>query len=366
MSSIRRAASAWTSAPERRIVIQLDTPVPVVDLDRLDANLARWQAECDRLGLVNRPHVKTHKCVEIARRQLAAGAVGLTCQKLGEAEVMAGAGFIDLLVPYNLVGEAKLTRLTELLPQAAISVSVDDERLLPGLSEAAAAAGTELPVLVECDTGLGRAGVGSPYDAVALATAVARHESLRFEGFLTYPSLPGVVDFLAAAVDGARQAGLEVRSVSAGGTPSMWSCEHLMPTVTEYRVGTYAFHDRNTVAAGAASLDDVALTVRATVVSRPTAARAILDCGSKALSSDRGPDEDHGRIVEAPGSAIVALNEEHAYVEVAPGDSLELGRQVRVVPNHACVVSNLFDEFVVVRGDEIVDHWPIEARGRSA
>jgi D-serine deaminase-like pyridoxal phosphate-dependent protein len=346
-------------------VIQLDTPVPVVDLDRLDANLARWQAEADRLGLVSRPHVKTHKCVEIARRQLDVGAVGLTCQKLGEAEVMAGAGFTDLLIPYNLVGEAKLARLAALLRRAAISVSVDDERLLPGLSAAAAAAGTELPVLVECDTGLGRAGVGSPHDAVALAGAVARHEALRFEGFLTFPALPGSTEFLATAVDGARKAGLDVRSVSSGGTPSMWSCEALLPTVTEYRVGTYAFHDRNTVAAGAASLDNVALTVRATVVSRPAATRAILDSGSKALSSDRGPDEGHGLILEAPGSAIVALNEEHAYVEVAADDSLELGQQVSVVPNHACVVSNLSDEFVVVRGDKIVDRWPIEARGRS-
>ena len=145
----------------------------------------------------------------------------------------------------------------------------------------------------------------------------------------------------------------------------MWECERLLPTVTEYRVGTYAFHDRNTVAAAAAGLDDVALTVRATVVSRPTAERAILDAGSKALSSDRGPDEGHGLILEAPRSAVVALNEEHAYVDIAGGESLELGQQVRVVPNHACVVSNLFDEFLVARGDEIVDRWPIEARGRS-
>jgi D-serine deaminase-like pyridoxal phosphate-dependent protein len=347
-------------------VTELDTPVPVVDLDRLEANLARWQAEADRLGLVNRPHVKTHKCVEIARRQLAGGAAGLTCQKLGEAEVMAGAGLTDLLIPYNLIGETKLARLAELLRVASIAVSVDDERLLAGLNGAAVAAGTELPVLVECDTGLGRAGVGSPDDAVALAGAVARHDSMRFDGFLTYPSLPGALEFLSAAVAGAQRAGLEVRTVSAGGTPSMWRSEELRPTVTEYRVGTYAFHDRNTVAASAASFDDVAMTVQATVVSRPTATRAILDAGSKALSYDPGPDDGHGLILEAPGSAIVALNEEHAYVEVVPGDSIELGQQVRVMPNHACVVSNLFDEFLVARGDEIVDRWPIEARGRSS
>lgn len=314
------------------------------------------------MGLVNRPHVKTHKCVEIARRQLDGGAAGLTCQKLGEAEVMADAGFGDLLIPYNLLGETKLARLERLLRRAAIVVTVDDGRLLAGLAGAAERAGRELPVLVECDTGLGRVGVGSPEAAGELAAAIARLDGLHFEGFMTYPALPGALEFLAAAVVRAKG----VRTVSAGGTPSMWRAGELRPTVTEYRVGTYAFHDRNTVAAGAAALDDVAMTVRATVVSRPTATRAILDAGSKALSYDPGPDAGHGLILEAPRSAIVNLNEEHAYVDVAPGDSLDLGRQVRVVPNHTCVVSNLFDEFLVERGGEIVDRWPIDARGRSA
>jgi len=337
----------------------------VVDLDRLEANLARWQAEADRVGLANRPHVKTHKCVEIARRQLAGGAVGLTCQKLGEAEVMADAGFDDLLIPYNLVGETKLARLEALLRSATVSVSVDDERLLDGLGGVAARAGLELSVLVECDTGLGRVGVRSPDAAVVLAGEIARREGLRFEGFLTYPSPPGAVEFFASAVAGAEAAGLEVRSVSGGGTPTMWQCEGLCPTVSEYRVGTYAFHDRSSVGVGAAALDDVAMTVRATVVSTPTATRAILDAGSKALSFDPGPDAGHGAIVEAPASTIVTLNEEHAYVDVAPGDSLEIGQQVRVVPNHTCVVSNLFDEFLVERDGTIVDRWTIDARGRS-
>ena len=333
----------------------------MVDVDRLDANIARWQEEADRVGLANRPHVKTHKCVEIARRQLAAGAAGLTCQKLGEAEAMADAGFDDLLIPYNLVGETKLARLEALLRRAAISVSVDDDRLLDGLAGAAARADRELPVLVECDTGLGRVGVASPAAAVALAGAIARRDGLRFEGFLTYPALPGAIEFLAAAA-----ASAEPRTVSAGGTPSMWQAGDLRPTVTEYRVGTYVFHDRNSVAAGAATFDDVAMTVRATVVSRPTPTRAILDAGSKALAYDPAPEGGHGLILEAPRSAVVNLNEEHAYVELAPGDSFELGQQVRVVPNHTCVVSNLFDEFLVERGGEIVDRWVIDARGRSA
>ncbi len=279
---------------------------------------------------------------------------------------MADAGCRDLLIPYNLVGEAKLARLEALLARADVTVSADDERLLAGLGAAATAAGKELPVLVECDTGLGRVGVGSPEAAVALAEATERTDGLRFEGFMTYPSPPGSVDFLAAAVEGAERAGLEVRSVSAGGTPAMWRSGELRPTVTEYRVGTYVFHDRSSVAAGAATLDDVAMTVRATVVSRPSPTRAIIDAGSKALAFDPGPDDCRGLILEAPESRLVNLNEEHGYVELAPGESLELGQQVHVVPNHTCVVSNLFDEFLVERGGEIVDRWRIDARGKSA
>jgi D-serine deaminase-like pyridoxal phosphate-dependent protein len=337
----------------------------VVDADRLDRNLERWQAYCDRVDLRSRPHVKTHKCVEIARRQVQLGAAGLTCQKLGEAETMVDAGFDDVLVPYNIVGAAKLERLAQLLERATIAVSVDDASLLPGLDRAASRSGRQLRVLVDCDTGLGRTGVARPDDAGALATEIVRHESLHFGGFVTYPALPAAREFLGAAAAGAERAGLEVDVVSAGGTPAMWSAGELRPVVGEYRVGTYAFHDRATVAAGAATLDEVAMTVAATVVSRPGDRRAVLDAGSKSLTSDLAPSPGHGVILEAPSSTIVRLNEEHAYVELADGESLELGQQVRVVPNHACTVSNLFDEFVVVRDGDVVDRWRVDARGRS-
>jgi D-serine deaminase-like pyridoxal phosphate-dependent protein len=337
----------------------IDTPAAVVDLDRLECNLRRWQDYADEAGLRNRPHVKTHRCAEIARRQIELGAAGITCQKLGEAEVMVDAGIDDVLIPYNIVGESKLERLRALARRASVAVSVDSEALLPGL------AGADVGVLVECDTGLGRAGVQTPDDAVTLARAIARTDGLRFEGFLTYPALPRADVFLAAAVYGAQAAGLEVQTVSSGGTPTMWSARELMPLVTEYRVGNYAFYDRKSVAAGVATLDDVALTVHATVVSRPTRDRAILDAGSKALSFDAGPDDAFGELLEAPRSRIVDLNEEHAYVQLAEGDELELGQRVRVVPNHACVVSNLFDELRLERGGLPKGFWRVDARGRS-
>jgi D-serine deaminase-like pyridoxal phosphate-dependent protein len=144
----------------------------------------------------------------------------------------------------------------------------------------------------------------------------------------------------------------------------MWESGRLRPVVTEYRAGTYAFHDRSTVAAGAASLGDVALTVHATVVSRPAPDRAVLDSGSKALTSDPGPDASFGFVLDAPRSRVVRLSEEHAWVELA-GDELELGQRVRIVPNHACVVVNLFDELKVTRNGQLETTWRVAARGRS-
>lgn len=344
---------------------EIETPAAVVDADRLESNLSRWQEHCDRHRLANRPHAKTHRCAEIAHRQLSLGAVGITCQKLSEAETMADAGFSDILVPFNIVGAAKLERLRTLLGCVTLTVSVDDATLLPDLARTARAASRELHVLVDCDTGLGRTGVASPEAAAELAAAVARHDGLRFVGFLTYPALEGSCAFLERAVVASRVQGLEPAVVSAGGTASMWASGELRPTVTEYRAGNYAFYDRMAIAAGAAALDDVALHVHATVVSRPASDRAILDAGSKALTSDVGPDPGFGLVLEAPSSRIEKLAEEHAYVTLAPEDELELGQRVRIVPNHACVVVNLYDELAVTRNGRLEATWRVAARGRS-
>jgi D-serine deaminase-like pyridoxal phosphate-dependent protein len=344
------------------VSVDVATPAAIVDLDRLEANLSRWQARCDELGLANRPHIKTHKCVEIAQRQVELGARGVTCQTLHEAEVMVDAGITDVLLPYNVLGGRKLEQLALLLGRAPVGVSADDEALLPGLSGAATDAGRELTVLVDCDTGLGRTGVSSPEAAAELAAAIARTPALRFGGLVTYPSPPGARGFLASASELVERRGLAVETVSAGGTPAMWDAGDLRPVVTEYRVGTYVFNDRNTVLSGPASVDEVALTIAATVVSRRDG-RAILDAGSKALSSDAGAQGGFGLVLEAPGSAIEQLNEEHGYLALGGGDELELGQQVRIVPNHACVAVNLFEELVGVRGGKVEARWPV-ARGR--
>ncbi len=343
------------------MTLDVATPAAVVDLDRLESNITRWQEHCDRVGLANRPHVKTHKCVEIARRQVEAGARGVTCQTLHEAEVMVDAGIDDVLVPYNVVGARKLEQLALLLARARISVTADDPVLLAGLAGAAAEAGRELGVLVDCDTGLGRTGVSSPDEAAELAAAIARTSGLRFDGLLTFPAPPGASAFLEAASAMIGRRGLGVETVSAGGTPTMWRSGELRPCVTEYRAGTYVFSDRNTVASGAATLDEVALVVTATVVSSRDG-RAIVDAGSKALSSEP-TDDGFGLVLEAPDSKLVRLDEEHGYVELAARDELEVGQQVRIVPNHVCLAVNLTDELLAIRGGEVAARWRVE-RGR--
>lgn len=360
------ASAGAAESNDARTVADLDTPALLVDIDRLERNLERWQRYCDQHELRCRPHVKTHKCVEIARRQVELGAVGVVCQKLGEAEVMIEAGIGDVLIPFNLVGDGKLSRLRALCSKASVSVAVDNEFVLAGLSRTVASSNSELGVVVECDTGHGRAGVQSPEAAATLAAAAARLPGLRFEGFLTHPAPAGCAAFLATAVERAERKGLHARTVSAGGTPKMWRAHELCPPVTEYRAGNYVFLDRLSVAAGAGAAEDVALTVLTTVSSRPTTGRAIIDAGSKSLSSDRGPDDGFGAVLEHPGCRVFALDEEHGYIEGTELDALEVGRRIRVIPNHACPVTNLFDRMALVSGDRVLGTWAVAARGRSA
>lgn len=345
----------------------VDTPAVLVDLDRVERNLTRFQAYCDRHGIANRPHIKTHKVVEFARRQVELGAVGICCQKLGEAEVMASAGLGDILVPFNLLGPAKLGRARALAERIALQVSADDPKVVDGLAEAFASAPRPLPVLVECDTGAERCGVQTPEAARDLACRIDRARGLRFAGLMTYPAKGAparAAAFLAEAKALIEAEGLAVAKVSSGGTPDMWRV-HEHPVVTEYRVGTYIYNDLMEVACRAATLDDCALTVLTTVVSRPTSDRAILDAGSKSLTSDLNGQTGHGRIVEYPEAVIYALSEEHGHVDLSACSARPaIGEKVRVIPNHACPVSNLFDRIVTVRGDQVEGSLAVAARGR--
>lgn len=344
----------------------LDTPAVLIDIDRVEANLKRAQAHADANGYRLRPHIKTHKLPRFAKRQVELGAVGITAQKLGEAEVMADAGISDIFVPYNIWGANKLKRLAALHDRVTVSVTADSPETVTEYATAFSGAAKPLTVLVECDTGTRRCGVQSPAQALALARQIALAPGLTFGGLMTYPPagrLDEAEAWLREATDLFAQAGIVVPRVTSGNTPDMWRTGQSV--VTERRPGTYIYYDRMQVAAGAASWDDCALTVLATVVSRPTPTRAILDTGSKSLSSDISPSLTGYGLVEGTDLTLKYLNEEHGVIEMPePFDSLRIGQRVRIVPNHVCVVSNLFDRVHLVSGSEVVEVLPVAARGR--
>jgi D-serine deaminase-like pyridoxal phosphate-dependent protein len=346
----------------------LDTPALTVDLDAVERNVARMQRYCDGHGIALRPHIKTHKLPALAHRQIAAGAVGIACQKLGEAEVMAAAGVRDITVTFPLVGAAKADRFALLAAENAMTAVGDSVAVAEGLSAALVRAGATARFLVECDTGLGRTGVQTPAEAAALARAVARLPALVFAGLMTYPTTAASGPALEAMRAATDAAGLSVETVSGGGTPNAFRT-HDLPFVTELRVGTYVYGDRACLADGVSALADCALRVRTTVVSRPTGDRAILDAGSKALSSD--PVAGHpeqagfGLVVEHPDARVYALNEEHGYVDVsACADPPAVGDVVTIVPNHACAATNLHGRVTAHRGGRVVATWDVAARGR--
>lgn len=351
-----------------QVAREFGTPAVVVDLDRVERNIARVQAICEDAGIAMRPHVKTHKSPVLARMQRDAGARGITCQKLGEAEVMADGGLDDILISYNLYGAHKMGRLAALLRRANVTVAADNPTVVACLTEAARSAERPLPVIVECDTGRKRAGVETAGEAVELAKLIERSPGLKFAGLMFYPteqSWPETQRFLDTAGAGIQDAGLETRIVSTGGTPNLPNVGKLAGA-TEHRAGTYIFNDRMMLACGAASLDDCALTVYATVVSRAAAERGILDSGSKTLTSDPGGGLDgFGLILEHPQARIHAFAEEHGFLDLGGcNERPEVGDVVRIIPNHVCVVVNMVDQLIAVRGDEIVDVIPVAARGK--
>lgn len=345
----------------------LDTPVLIVDLDVVERNAVRMQARCDELGIALRPHIKTHKLPALAHLQVRTGAVGIACQKLGEAEVMAAAGLRDILITYPLVGERKARRFAALAREITMAAVGDSEAVARNLSAALAEDGAQAAFLVECDTGYGRTGVQTPDAAVELGALAHSLPGLRFAGFMTYPTLPATGEWLATAVEAAGARGLDPSWVSGGGTPAeRWEATAQAPVLTEVRVGTYLYADRMCLADGSAVLADCALHVRATVVSRPTGDRAILDTGSKALTSDTAPGLDgFGQLLEYPDARVPQLNEEHGFVDLSSCERRpEVGEVVTVVPNHACGTTNMHDEVVAHRGGEVVATWPLAARGK--
>lgn len=355
----------------------LDTPALVVDLDIVERNIARMAAIARDGGKAHRPHTKTHKTPEIARMQVAAGARGLTVAKVGEAEVMADAGFGDLFIAHQVVGAAKLERLMALLRRARVIVGVDSVEVAAPLDEAARQAGVTVPVRIEVDTGIGRAGVRTVEQAVRLGEKIARMPGLALDGLFTYEGDVNAGDeaqrraTCGRAADKLRQAaaGLAERGVEAGvlsvgstaGAPIMAR----EPGIGELRAGVYVFNDCGQMGRGATA-EECALTVLATVVSRPDERTAILDAGTKALSGDRAPEGSrHGRVLEDASVLFDWANEEHGHLDLSNAALRpKVGDKLRVVPYHACTATNMHDALYGVRGERVEQVWTIAARGK--
>jgi D-serine deaminase-like pyridoxal phosphate-dependent protein len=349
------------------LVSELDTPAVTIRLDRLEANIRRVQELTTRHRIANRPHIKTHKIPAIAKMQMDAGAVGITCQKLGEVETFIEAGVTDdILLTFNIVGEHKTDRLMELAARVKrLAVVADNDAVVRGLSQAGVRHGRDVPLLVECDTGFGRNGVQTAEAARELARYAMNMPRIKFEGLMTFPNKsPDTAQFMSRALDLLAADGIPVTVVSGGGTPALTNLAGF-PMMTEHRAGTYVYNDMMMVSAGAATWENCAMRVRATVVSVPTETRAVVDAGSKVLTREQYYVTGFGRVVEYPDAVVANLSEEHGMIDLSrSAERPKVGEVVNIIPNHCCVVSNMVDEVYGVRDGTVEVVWPVAARGK--
>lgn len=358
----------------------LDTPCLVVHEEILAQNIAEMAAYARQRGINLRPHQKTHKTAEIARMQVESGAIGGTCAKLGEAEVLVQSGALnDVLIANEIVGEQKIRRLLSLMDQAHLMVAVDGPEVAQGLGDACERAGKRLDVLIEVNTGLNRAGLRPGGDVLELARRVTRMPGLRLRGIMTHEG------HVAAAKDAAelsdiahhagenlvatakllRESGFEIDVVSVGSTPAAFSTTTI-DGITEMRPGTYVFNDNTAFRFGRITPERCALRILATVVSRPAPDRAVIDAGSKTLAMDPSASKKgFGYIVDLPEATIIRVSEEHGVIEL-PDESrdLKVGDRIEIIPNHVCPTVNLQDEMFVVRDGDVTACWDVIARGK--
>jgi D-serine deaminase-like pyridoxal phosphate-dependent protein len=367
-----------TGAAEReavgRTVAELETPALTVDLDRLEANVARAASYAAKRGLALRPHGKTHKTAEIARLQLEAGAAGLTVAKSSEAAIFAAAGFGPLLVHYPPVGATKIERLVGVAAATELTVALDSWTAAEPLGRALRAAGVEADALVELDVGMRRTGL-DPAGALELGRRIeSSGGGLRLAGISSYPghvrgdraaveaALAEVAATLSEAIDLFDAAGLRRERISGGSTRTLFD-SHLT-SVTEVRPGNYVFLDR-AEASGPYSPEDCALRVQATVISTAVPGQVALDSGSKTLSEAGPPPglRGFGFAPGLPGLEVERLNEEHAVARVDAEHGLVVGDRVELIPNHACSCVNLHDHLYAQRAGVVEAVFPVIARG---
>ena len=363
------AATQWLNLRKS----ELDTPALLVDLDQMQANIARIMETCRRHGVAWRPHAKANKTVEIVRMELAAGAIGITCAKLGEAEVMAAAGIRNILIANQIVGRVKIARLMALLDHAEAIVAVDNPANLAQLSAAAKEAHKTLGVVIEVNIGMDRAGVEPGAPVVALAGMVMNHPGLRLAGLMGWEShavaitdqdekakvVAKAIGSLTASAAACRQAGHGIEIVSCGGTGTFPYCAQ-QPGVTEVEVGGAIFSDEHYRTHYHCDFP-CALTILATVTSRPNPARIVLDAGKKAMSSDSALP----RALNLNNVRAVRLSAEHTTIELdSHSDLPRVGDKVELVVGYSDTTVHLHEHMVAVRGEQVEAIWNVVARGK--
>jgi len=361
------------------LVSELETPAVVVDLDVMERNLSRMAEYCRRHGIKLRPHTKSHKIPELAKRQIESGATGITVAKIGEAEVMLDSGITDILIAYPLFGRGKPTRLAELAERGDIAVSLDSLEAARAISEQVTARNVKVGILAELDVGFGRCGVANETELLTLAQEVADLPGLEFRGLMFFPGqfvvgpteradlLGGVNELLGRTQAAFERAGLPLATVSGGSTPTAYDA-HQFSGLNEARPGMYIFNDRNMEGIGVAGIEDCALSVIVTVVSNSVAGQAIVDGGSKTFSSDRylaGDGRGFGLVKEDPEAALENLSEEHGHLNIKHSThSYPIGERLTVIPNHACSTVNMHDEIYGMRGEHVEAVWSVAGRGK--
>lgn len=372
LPSSRGEPSSRREASAPSFYAEVDTPALALDRAKLERNLRRMADFAAGGPAKLRPHAKTHKCVEIANLQLDAGAVGITCAKVGEAEALADGGIPDILIANQIVGPLKIARLMKLAGRCTVTVAVDDAGNVAQLSAAAVAAGVTLRVFVEVNVGMDRCGVEPGEPALALARQVADAPGVVFAGLQAYEGhLQNLLPFedraartlvdmrkALAAKEYIEAAGLDVPAVSGCGTGTHTVTGRL-PWMTELQCGSYATMDAQYASVGGADYEN-ALTVLVTVISRPRPDKAIVDAGLKAVTPEFG---DPTVLVE--GASWLDFSEEHGEVMLSgAAQELRVGDKIELIPRHGCTTVNLYDRYHVVQDGTLIAVWDVAARGR--
>ena len=341
---------------------ELDTPAYVADLDVMERNIASMAQHCRNLEIGLRCHTKSHKIPEIAHRQVRAGAIGICCQKLGEAEVMAAAGIENILIPYNIVGVKKVERLTRVARRTEITVAVDDMITARGISDQALKDGCRVNVIIELDTGTKRCGVQSPEAAADLAEDIMDLRGLTFKGVMVFPSHPEAKDFLRETVERITEKGIAIEIISGGGTGGEENSKAM--GCTETRSGSYIWEGMSRIGnSGMLDAERCACRMIVTVVSAPTPDRIIIDGGMKTFASY--PPTPYGHVIEHPEAEIYGMSVEHGHVDVSRcAHRFKVGERLSVIPLHQEMALNLHDELNGIRGDQVEVIWPVAGRGR--